>query len=95
MKINTILIAPVLTEKATTAAQKKVYTFEVDKQSNKNQIKHAVETIYGVKVASIRVVIRKGKIKRVGKKMTSKKATDNKLAMVTVKEGVISLFPQV
>ena len=37
MKINTILIAPVLTQKATTAAQKKVYTFEVDKQSNKNQ----------------------------------------------------------
>ena len=72
-----------------------MYTFEVDKQSNKNQIKHAVETIYGVKVASIRVVIRKGKIKRVGKKMTAKKATDSKLAMVTVKEGTISLFPQV
>ena len=64
MKINTILIAPVLTEKATTAAQKKVYTFEVDKQSNKNQIKHAVETICGVKVASIRVVIRKGQKKK-------------------------------
>lgn len=95
MKINTILIAPVLTEKATSAAQKKVYTFEVDKKSNKNQVKHAVETIYGVKVAGIRIVIRKGKIKRVGKKMTAKKATDNKLAMVTVKEGVISLFPQV
>ena len=94
MKINTILIAPVLTEKTTSAAQKKVYTFEVDKQSNKNQVKHAVETIYGVKVAGIRIVIRKGKIKRVGKKMTAKKATDNKLAMVTVKEGTISLFPQ-
>lgn len=95
MKINTILIAPVLTEKATSAAQRKVYTFEVDKKSNKNQVKHAVETIYGVKVSGIRIVIRKGKIKRVGKKMTAKKATDNKLAMVTVKEGVISLFPQV
>jgi len=95
MKINTILIAPVLTEKATSAAQKKVYTFEVDKKSNKNQVKHAVETIYGVKVAGIRMVIRKGKIKRVGKKMTAKKAMDNKLAMVTVKEGTISLFPQV
>jgi large subunit ribosomal protein L23 len=94
MKINSILVAPVLTEKATSAAQKKVYTFEVAKRSDKNQIRYSVEKLFGVKVSGIRIVIRKGKIKRVGKKMTSKKSEDKKFAQITVKEGGISLFPQ-
>lgn len=95
MRINSILIAPVLTEKATASAQKKVYMFEVDKRCNKNQVSHAVEELYGVKVDSIRIVIRKGKVRRVGKKMSSKTSMDRKIAMVTVKEGTISIFPQV
>ena len=46
MKVNEILIKPVLTEKATKLANSKVYTFQVCQKANKNQIKQAVEKFY-------------------------------------------------
>ena len=44
-----ILIKPIITEKATKDAEdKNRYTFSVDKKANKIQIKKAVEAAYGV-----------------------------------------------
>lgn len=95
MKIDNVIIKPVLTEKATQAAQGKTYTFEVSKLANKNQVKTVLESIYGVKVKTVRVSVRKGKVKRVGKRQTSKDMPDRKIAVVTVTEGTINVFPQV
>jgi len=95
MKINDIILKPILTEKATGQAQSKTYTFEVGKKANKNSIKAALETIYDVKIDDVRILVRKGKVRKVGRKMVIKKQSDQKLAFVHVKTGSINVFPQV
>ena len=94
MLINEVLIKPILTEKATNLVQNQVYMFEVDKRANKFQIKQALEKLYKVKTGEIKIMIRKGKAKKVGKKMRIKKMADRKIAFVKLIEGKIDLFPQ-
>lgn len=95
MKINDIILRPIVTEKATGQAQGKTYTFEVGKKANKNIVKEALQTVYGVKIDDVRIMVRKGKVRKVGKKMVSKKQSDQKIAFVHVKTGSINVFPQV
>jgi len=54
----------------------------------------AVESMFKVKVASVRISIRNGKEKRVGRKMQKVSKPDLKIAYVTVKEGTIDIFPK-
>ncbi|OGK25108.1 50S ribosomal protein L23 [Candidatus Roizmanbacteria bacterium RIFCSPLOWO2_01_FULL_37_13] len=94
MKINEILIKPIVTEKATNLVKDKVYTFETNPKANKNQIKEALEKLYQVKVLKVRIMIRKGKKKKVGRRMVVKKLPDKKVAFIQISEGKIDLFPQ-
>ena len=94
MLINEVLIKPILTEKATNLVQSQVYMFEVDKRANKFQIKQALEKLYKVKTGEVKIMIRKGKNKKTGKKMLIKKASDKKIAFIKLTEGKIDLFPQ-
>ena len=94
MLINEVLIKPILTEKATNLVQNQVYMFEVDKRANKFQIKQALEKLYKVKTGAVKIMIRKGKEKKTGKKMRIKKTVDKKIAFVKLIEGKIDLFPQ-
>ncbi len=92
--MNKVLVEPVLTEKATKLAGTSVYMFKVDKHVNKFQIKEALEALFPVKVATIRIVNRKGKTKRKGRKMMQKQISGKKLAFIKVKSGKIDIFPQ-
>lgn len=94
MQINEVLLKPVVTEKATNLANRKVYTFETHLKANKYQIREALEKLYPVKVKNVKVIIRKGKERKVGKRMAIKKLPDRKIAFITLKEGKIDLFPQ-
>jgi len=94
MKVKTLIKKPLITEKSTQQSQNKVYIFEVDTSANKHQISKSISELYKVTVASVRTITRKGKEKRVGKKMMTKKRSDKKLAYITVSEGTIDLFPQ-
>jgi len=94
MLINKILVKPILTEKATNLVQNNVYMFEVDKKANKHQVKQALEKLYKVKTGEVKIMIRKGKEKKVGKKGLLKKSSDRKIAFVRLIEGKIDLFPQ-
>lgn len=94
MIINKVLIKPILTEKATNLVQGNVYMFEVDKKANKHQVKEVIEKLYKVKTGEVRIMIRKGKEKKVGKKGLLKKTSDRKIAFVKLIEGKIDLFPQ-
>jgi len=94
MKTNEIIIKPVLTEKATSLASGKIYTFEVHRKATKTQIKEALQKLYAVKVGSVSVVIRKGKEKKVGRRQVSQKLPDRKMAHVQVTDGKISVFPE-
>lgn len=94
MKINDIIISPILTEKATKLANSKVYSFWVSNKATKNIVRETLESLFKVKTGNIRIMLRKGKVKRVGRKSISKQMPDKKIALVEVKEGTISLFPQ-
>jgi len=94
MKINEILFKPKITEKAMEKVKDSVYLFEVNIKAGKHQIKQAVEKLFPVKVLSVRTVMRKGKIRKLGKRMREKKMPDTKLAYIKVGKGKIDLFPQ-
>ena len=52
-----ILIKPIITEKATLASESKnCYSFQVNTKSNKVEIKKAVEAAYGVSVKKVRTI---------------------------------------
>lgn len=94
MKIEEILIKPILTEKTNKLAGDKVYTFQVNQRANKYQAKEAIEKLYGVKVTKVRVLMKKGKTRKVGRRMKAKGLADKKICFFKLKEGKIDLFPQ-
>ena len=59
-----ILLAPVISEKSYGLIEEGTYTFIVHPDSNKTQIKIAVEKVFGVKVTSVNTANRQGKRKR-------------------------------
>ena len=67
MTNHDIIRRPILSEKSYADIANKKYTFEVAKNSNKTQIKKAVEEIFKVKVESVNISNVYGKIKRQGK----------------------------
>ncbi|MDO5707151.1 MAG: 50S ribosomal protein L23 [Andreesenia angusta] len=73
-----IIRRPLITEKSMDQIAEGKYTFVVDKRANKTEIKNALETIFGVKVAKVNTMNMQGKTKRmganVGKRASWKKA---------------------
>jgi large subunit ribosomal protein L23 len=80
-----IIIAPVITEKATVASERNQVIFKVARNATKPQIKEAVEKLFDVKVKSVNTLVRKGKIKAF--KGTLGTQSDVKKAVVTLEEG--------
>ena len=76
---------PIITEKATMASENGAVVFEVAIDSNKPQIKQAVEELFGVKVKAVNTTITKGKNKRFRGRPGTRK--DVKKAYVTLEEG--------
>ena len=61
-----VIIRPIITEQSMESVADKKYVFEVAKDSNKIEIRKAIETIFGVKVKSVNTLNVKGKEKRMG-----------------------------
>ena len=78
-----IIRRPVITEQSMADVADKKYVFMVDIDSNKTEIKEAVETIFGVKVAKVNTVRMQGKAKRTGAYPVGKRP-DYKKAIVTL-----------
>jgi len=80
-----VIRKPIITEKATMAPEAGAVVFEVAIDSNKPQIKEAVEALFGVKVKAVNTTITKGKTKRFRGMMGRRK--DVKKAYVTLEDG--------
>ena len=80
-----ILIAPVVTEKATMASEHNKVVFKVARTATKPQIKEAVEKLFDVKVKSVNTLIRKGKVRNF--RGVRGVLSDVKKAIVTLEEG--------
>jgi large subunit ribosomal protein L23 len=92
---RSIVLKPLVTEKGSKMRESSnKYLFRVATAANRLEIKRAVETIFHVKVKSVKTMIAHGKVKRMG--MTSGKRPDWKKAVVTLEAGqTIDLFEQV
>ncbi|GLH76429.1 50S ribosomal protein L23 [Bradyrhizobium sp. SSBR45G] len=80
-----IIIAPVVTEKATFASEQNKVLFKVAAKATKPQIKEAIEKLFDVKVRSVNTLVRKGKTKVFRGNLGSQ--SDSKRAIVTLEEG--------
>jgi len=81
-----VLKSPIVTEKTTIAKEAgNVVSFVVDKSANKCEIKKSVESMFKVKVDSVRTVNVAGKRKRTGSVFG--KRCNWKKAYVALKEG--------
>ena len=83
MNTYDIIVRPVITEQSMADVADKKYVFMVDIDSNKTEIKAAIEQIFGVKVAKVNTVRMQGKVKRTGAYPAGKRA-DYKKAIVTL-----------
>ncbi|MFH1715077.1 MAG: 50S ribosomal protein L23 [Elusimicrobiota bacterium] len=83
---NRVLIRPITTEKSSDIKEtENKYIFEVNRNSNKIDVKRAVEEFFKVKVESVNTFNIKGKKKRVG--AYQGKCSDWKKAVVQLKKG--------
>ena len=76
---------PVITEKATMAAENNAFVFQVAMDATKPQIKEAVENLFGVKVKAVNTTVTKGKTKRFKGRPGTR--SDVKKAYVSLVEG--------
>ena len=85
-RLAKVLLAPIVSEKATMAAEKhNQVLFKVLRDATKPEIKAAVELMFKVEVKGVAVVNTKGKTKRFGKSVGRR---DNvRKAYVTLKPG--------
>jgi len=81
-----VLRRPLITEKSTALKEtQRTLGFEVHRDATKPEIKKAVETLFGVKVETVRVANVHGKVKRQGRFVG--KRPDWKKAYVVPKQG--------
>jgi len=87
MYVEDVIKRPLyLTEKgAKLREEQNKYTFEVDLDSNKLQIKTAIETLFKVTVDDVHTLIMRGHMRRMGKGHA--KTQNWKKAVVTLREG--------
>ena len=80
-----VIIRPVVSEKSYAGLEENRYTFLVAKDSNKTEVKEAVQAIWNVQVLKVNTQNRRGKVKR--RRLVTGKRADTKRAIVTLAEG--------
>lgn len=81
-----VLIAPIVTEKSTRAAENHgQVVFQVASSANRDDVKAAIEQAFEVEVEAVKILNVKGKTKRFGKSIG--KRNDRKKAYIRLKEG--------
>ena len=84
--LEDVLIAPLSSEKSyDRIADSNSYTFFVNSNANKPEIKRAVQELFDVDVLSVNTMYRKGKKKRFG--FLIGQQSTKKIAIVTLEEG--------
>ena len=85
-RLAQVLVAPIISEKATSIAEKNNQVlFKVLQDATKPEIKAAVELMFKVEVDSVQVVNQKGKTKRFGGRPGRR--NNVRKAYVSLKEG--------
>ncbi|MFZ4583600.1 MAG: 50S ribosomal protein L23 [Acidimicrobiia bacterium] len=85
-RLRSVIVRPVISEKSYAAMDDNVYTFVVSRDANKIEIKQAVETIFEVRVASVKTLNRKGKRRR-------NRRTGGMSTLASQKRAIVTLAP--
>lgn len=94
VKQDQILKKPVMTEKSLALVSQGKYTFAVERQAKKREIKSAIEKAFGVNVVSLRIINLKGKKRRMGRRRKEIQTPGKTKAVVKLAMGEkIDLFP--
>ena len=84
--LHDVIRAPLISEKGTLLSESaNQVLFKVRPDANKIEVRHAVETIFKVKVVQVRMARYLGKVRRIGRSVGRR--SDWKKAYVTLKEG--------
>jgi large subunit ribosomal protein L23 len=94
LSIYNVILGPVVSDKAYKLNSKlKKLTLWVHPFSNKPMVKEAFKKLFNVEVETVRILVRAGKVRRVGRKLTT--GITRKKAIVTLAEGYsLDLFDQ-
>lgn len=80
-----VIVSPVITEKSTMVSEQNKVVFNVRMDANKQEVKNAIQNIFGVKVTSVNTLVRLGKQKNF--RGIAGKQSDVKKAIITLAEG--------
>ncbi len=80
-----VIIRPVVSEKSYADLEANRYTFLVNPDANKTEIKEAIQKIWNVQVLGVNTMVRKGKVKR--QRYVTGRRPDQKRAIVTLAPG--------
>jgi len=84
-QLSHVIIRPRITEKASTQSGGNSYTFEVERSTNKIQIKKAIKEVYNVEPTKVNIISMKSKKKMVRNVLG--KTSSFKKAVVFLKDG--------
>ena len=90
--IENVIVRPLITEKSMAAIAEKRYVFEVAKDATKADIATAVETMFGVEVASVNTINMKKKPKRLGVHMGYTGEWKKAIVTLTEESKTIAFF---
>jgi large subunit ribosomal protein L23 len=86
VNVHDVIRRPLVTEKSNISREEhNVVTFAVDPRANKHEIRRAIESLFDVKVESVRTMRQPRKTRRVGR--FSGRRTEWKKAIVRLAEG--------
>ena len=87
-----VIISPIITENTMDMAADKKYAFKVAKDSNKTEVRKAIEEIFGVDVAKVNIVNVSGKKKRLGRNFGTTSSYKKAVVTLTPDSKEIELF---
>jgi len=92
MEARDVILRPVVTESSMANLDDKRYTFDVNVQATKTQVKKAIEEIFDVKVVKVNVMNVKGKLKRQGRYAGYTKKRRKAIVTLSSDSNEIKLF---
>ncbi|MCF1423788.1 50S ribosomal protein L23 [Lactiplantibacillus plantarum] len=92
MEARDVILRPVVTESSMADLDDKRYTFDVNVQATKTQVKKAIEEIFDVKVVKVNVMNVKGKLKRQGRYAGYTKKRRRAIVTLSSDSNEIKLF---
>lgn len=92
MEARDVILRPVVTESSMADLDDKRYTFDVNVQATKTQVKKAIEKIFDVKVVKVNVMNVKGKLKRQGRYAGYTKKRRKAIVTLSSDSNEIKLF---